>query len=726
MNNVELQQSINPFLADLGASLVFGLGFYFFKKHFRMQSTDKEVKDKIKPLRLKIEDTINKWESSISLQKINSILKNEVNDKNFDPFLILDQLRNNNIIPDISTINILLDTCSRLKDFLNFNRLKQLIFEEDSFAEPNIVTFNIMLKGINYQMANLEFKSEFAKNNIEVIFREMNKKDLKPNDITLNTIIDILVEASLFGLAWKYFDDMKTIYELEPDIYTYSTLLKSLKNHEPEEMYIERAFDILKLVKLSKTKGIKPDEILYNCIIETCVKYGRMNRAEDVYEDMISFGVSPSKITYSIMIRGYGNDYNLSKAFCIYSDMKEKAVLPNDIIYGCLLNACVKCNMIEKACEIYDEIKQSNIEMNLIIYSTLIKGYTKIKNFDKAIEIYNKLIQDKTISTNIITYNAILDSCVECGNFDMMTEIYDNLKKNAIQDESASQPDLITYSTVIKGYSRMKNIEKVMDIYNYLRNRNDMILDEVVYNSILDGLLKSSRYHDALNLYEDMRKNNIKRSNATFSILIKIFSKMDDVEKAIAVYNEMISEKVKPSLITYTSIIQILIKSKRINTAIQIFGEILTQKLNPDQVMFNVIINGCVFNGKLDEACKLLLESFKANIKLCNDVYKNVLCNLLTNKTMEFNYKINTALKICKELKLRGLKVEYELYHKVIKMCYKGKNSESFINKELEEYKSSTVKEESNYKKQNFDYEKPRQTNNNSTSGFNKGEKWRK
>jgi len=318
-----------------------------------------------------------------------------------------------------------------------------------------------------------------------------------------------------------------------------------------------------------------------------------------------------------------------------------------------------------------------------------------------------------------------LDCCVECGDYEMMSKIYEEIKSNALLNENLPQPDLITYSTVIKGYSRMKYLEKVMEIYTYLKNRDDIVLDEVIYNSILDGLLKAGRYEDALKTYEDMKKNNIRRSNATFSILIKIYSKLEMVDKAIEVYKDMLHEKMKPSMITYTSIIQILIKSKRIQFAIDIFDEILKNKVPPDQVMYNVIINGCVFNGRLEDACRFLFESFKANIRLCNDVYKNIFCNLLTNRVMDTSYKNDITLKICKELKTRGLEIDYDLYCKVMKMCYRthGKSNDYIIQKELEEYKKSCQqyssenqgkeKEYNNYKgKQRYN------NNNNNTSNY--------
>ena len=165
---------------------------------------------------------------------------------------------------------------------------------------------------------------------------------------------------------------------------------------------------------------------------------------------------------------------------------------------------------------------------------------------------------------------------------------------------------------------------------------------------------------------------------------------MNQVVKAVEIYNEMLEAGIKPSLITYTSILQILIKSKKIQNAIDIFDEILANELSPDQVMYNVIINGCIFNGRLPEACKFLTKSFAANIRLCGDVYRNILNNLLTNRIMDFNTKVDITMKICKELKSRGLKIEYDLYYSVMKMIYKsnGKKADSFAQKETDEYKS--------------------------------------
>ena len=694
MTNLASTSGLTNLLTDLGAALVFGVGFYFFKSHFKKGGEDKDVKDKMKPLKEKIEECLNKWENSLSLQKINTLIKKEFNDHNFDPFAVLDQLQKSSINPDISIINTLLDTTSRFKDYKNFNRLCELICSEEGISynlpQPNIVTYNIILKGISSTISLADGVEEKNKkiSKVDKIMCHMDSISIKPNDITLNTIIDIMVESGNYNLAWKYYDEMESLYGVQPDIYTYSTLLKSIKNHEPDQKNIDRAFNILRIIKLSKSKGIKPDEILYNCILDTCVKYHKIKQAEILFNDMKEANIKPSKITYAIMIKAYGVEHNFEKSLEIFKEMKSNGHLPNDIIYGCLLNAAVKSGKLEKAIEIHDEIKNSEVQMNIILYTTLIKGYTKVKNSTKAIELYEKMIKDSNLIVNTIAYNAILDCCVECNNLIMLNKIYNDFKSRAEEDETNAQPDLITYSTVIKAYCKQKNIDKVEDIFNYIQGRKDFILDEVIYNIMLDGMLKAEKYEQALKIYENMITNGIKKSNATYSILIKIYSKLGSVEKAVKVYNEMLESGIKPSLITYTSIIQILIKSKKIENAVTIFEEVLNNKLAPDQVMFNVIINGCIFNGKLIEACKFIKISFNLNIKLCEDIYKNIMCNLLTNRQIDFKVKIQNSLQICNEMKNRGYKIDYELYYKVMRMIYKsyGKKCEFYAQQETNSY----------------------------------------
>ena len=165
-----------------------------------------------------------------------------------------------------------------------------------------------------------------------------------------------------------------------------------------------------------------------------------------------------------------------------------------------------------------------------------------------------------------------------------------------------------------------------------------------------------------------------------------------------------VKKGLKPSMITFTSVLQVLIKSKRIQQAIDIFNHVLEIGMRPDQVLFNVIINGCVYNGRLREACGFLKESFKGNIKLCGDVYKNILNNLCTNKVMKAEEKNELCVYILGTLKDKGYHLDEEIYNKVLRMVYRNSKSDEKDMKykdDYDEYEEGQVDDDYYFRKAN-------------------------
>jgi pentatricopeptide repeat protein len=205
-------------------------------------------------------------------------------------------------------------------------------------------------------------------------------------------------------------------------------------------------------------------------------------------------------------------------------------------------------------------------------------------------------MNDTKVNPNIIIHNAILDCCVECGDTKLLNEIYDSIKKKAIEnqsDDSTPQPDLITYSTVIKGHARAKDMDKVFDIYNFLKeNSSQYKMDEVIFNSILDGCAKTGNFEKAMSIATDMNSLSIPKSNVTYSILVKIYAGAKQTEKALDLLNEMESEGIKPGVIVYTCLIQTSLKSKQFERAINLFEKMKKSGCKADHVLYNTIING--------------------------------------------------------------------------------------------------------------------------------------
>ncbi len=666
--NVDVANAVNPYLADVGVGLVFGLGYYFIKYLYGDQPKDE------KNLKNQIETGEIDWRGFKSIEEVNNKIKAIEYDIKMNPFEIIDKITKNQLTADINTYNNLLNSCYITGKFETADKLVEEMFDF-AHIQPDLSTFNILLKGISCKIDCTTDASEKARlvGLMDNIFKDIKKNsNLNLNMITVNTAIDILIKANEIKRAWALFDGMKQEYGLEPDKFSYSTIIKALK-YDPDLSKVERAFGILEYLK-SKSTAAANDEIIFNCLIDVCLKLNLIEKAEKVFREMKEIGVSPSKITYAIMIKGYGQIYNLPKAFELFEEMKVNSLVPNEIIYGCLLNACVRCSNIKKVTEVYQEMKDNNIEMNIILYTTLIKAYTKVKNLALAHDVYNQMRADDKVIANIVIHNAMLDCCVECNDIEKMDEIYQQIKDRAsAEEENSPTPDLITYSTVIKGYARAKNMDKVFDIYQFLNGDSRFRLDEVIYNSILDGCAKTRNLDKALIVYADMQKNQVKKSNVTYSILVKLYANNGQEDIALQILDEMLLNGIKPGIIVYTCLIQTCLKSKKFDRAVKLFECLKKDGLSPDHVLFNTIVNGCLYNKKWDLACVYTLESFNYNVKMALDIYRTVLEKLTMHYvTIPQGQKCDFASKILNALKQKGISIDDETYDKVTRMIYKN------------------------------------------------------
>jgi len=673
-----LTNVVRPYASDLGVALVFGLGYYLFK--FLNKKEEKKVKENIKE---KLLSSISKWESAKSIQKYNSLIISN-NDKNTDAFKILNSMQKAGINPDIVTYNCLIDMSHRLEQKEQAVKLYEEISDFTNPAQPDIVTYNILIKGLVFEIRENRENKEVVQKLIEKVKQTFNdlrsRGNIVPNVITFNTAIDACIEADSIDSAWNFYNEMAQL-NVKPDIYTYSTMIKSLKCcSNVGENNLQTALDILKKINNGECEGIVSDEILYNSVIDTCIKYSKIDIAEKLYQEMISRNIFPSTITYSIMIKAYGTVFNLDAALNLFNEMKLSNIKRNDVIYGCIINCCVRCSRFHIMNELYENMLTDNIEPNLIIYNTLVKGFNKMKKFNKAFELYEKMSNSKTIQPNIVIYNSILDCCVESKNYNKLIAIYDDIKLKAKHNENFPQLNVITHSTVMKGYCKLGDMEKAKELYNFIKSGNYQF-DEVIYNTMADGS-RAKDTESALQMLTDMKAIGVIRSSVIYSILIKMFSNEGKEEEANKIIQEMNKDRIKPGLVTYTTLMQMYIRSKKLDKAIEIFYEMKKNEVTPDYVSYNFIINGCVFNKKLEVAISILIESIRANIKLSDETYNNVFEYLLSNKFMKPNERSFHATNICKELKEKNFEIDYEMYSRVMRLLFKKNENHSGGNNE--------------------------------------------
>merc|ERR1719313_2006269 len=101
------------------------------------------------------------------------------------------------------------------------------------------------------------------------------------------------------------------------------------------------------------------------------------------------------------------------------------------------------------------------------------------------------------------------------------------------------EPDIVTYSTLVKGFCNSGNLDRALCILKDMQEDGKNSPDEVMYNSLLDGCFKEQRPDDALKLLDDMKKTGIAPSNYTLSMLVKLMGRCRRLNKAFSLIDDL-------------------------------------------------------------------------------------------------------------------------------------------------------------------------------------------
>jgi pentatricopeptide repeat protein len=331
--------------------------------------------------------------------------------------------------------------------------------------------------------------------------------------------------------AWSALEEMQR-QGATTDKYTVSRMLMKTVGDGRTRLNPARIYRGISLVeRFIEMQPKDVDEVLFNALLDTCSRLKDLSRLEATVNRMRELKVSPSPVTLGILVKTYGQAGDLQKVLQVWTEMEKQRGQANAVTYGCMIDACVKCGHLEKAVEIFQGMRQAGKHRNTILYTTLIKGYGLDKDLQSALALFREMPQEG-VPYNTITYNSILDACVKSG--DLATA--EALLREMTTSESAVEPDLITFSTLLKGYCHIGDLDKALEVAESIKARG-LRCDELVYNTLMDGCVKANDISAGVGLFEEMVQNGMRPSAITHSILARLYQRAgyeEDASEAVA------------------------------------------------------------------------------------------------------------------------------------------------------------------------------------------------
>jgi len=285
---------------------------------------------------------------------------------------------------------------------------------------------------------------------------------------------------------------------------------------------------------------------------------------------------------------------------------------PNDIALGCMLNALVCNKKVEDAVALFREWKDV-VQPNTILYSILLKGFANTHQAARAMEMWQEM-RLLSLPMNSVVYHALIDAQARVGAMDKVTELVEDMTSNGCR------LDAISYSTIVKGYCVSGAIDKAFAVFHDMQ-ANSIGNDCVIYNVVLDGCTRHKRMDLADLVIADMDKFGIKPSVFTLGILVKMYGRRGELEKAFEVlYLTAQKHGIRPNLQVKTCLMCACLYNHDFDKAFAVFEDLKATERGADAKVYSALISGILRNstGRTFEAVELVREAYGLKASAAN------------------------------------------------------------------------------------------------------------
>lgn len=384
--------------------------------------------------------------------------------------------RKKNLNAWVSTVTEALSDSIETKQWQRALQVFEML-KEQPFYQPKAGTYMklIVLLGRSGQ-------PQHARN----LFNMMIEEGLEPTAELYTALLAAYCRSNIIDEAFKILDQMKTLPLCQPDVYTYSILIKACVDASRfdlvESLYEQMAersitpntvtqntvlagygkvgkFDLMEKVLLGMldSSTSKPDVWTMNTILGLFGNMGQVETMERWYEKFRNFGIEPETRTFNILIGAYGKKKMYDKMSTVMEYMRKLSFPWTTSTYNNVIEAFSDVGDAKNMEYTFDQMRGEGMKADTKTFCCLIRGYANAGLFHKVISMV-ELAGKLEIPENTSFHNAVIYACAKADDLMEMERVYNRMK------DKQCRADETTFSMMVEAYRKEGMNDKIYDL----------------------------------------------------------------------------------------------------------------------------------------------------------------------------------------------------------------------------------------------------------------------
>jgi pentatricopeptide repeat protein len=350
-------------------------------------------------------------------------------------------------------------------------------------------------------------------------------------------------------------------------------------------------------------EGISPNIVTFNTMIHICGSYGYLDEADALMAKMEELHCLPDTRTYNTLIALHAQNDNIDKAFCYFTKMKEAGLVPDTVGCRTILYAFCIRHMVSEVEAVVREMDALDVHVDEYSQSAAIRMYIDLGMLKRAWAWFERFHLAGGMSCEC--YAANIDAYGERGYWLEAEKVF-----NCSQEKGESQT-VLEFNVMIKAYGIAKLHDKVLKLFERMKVQG-VLPDRCTYASVIQTLASSELVDVSEHFITKMQEAGFVPNCASFCAVIAAYGRLGQAVEAEKMFGKMIKEGVEPDVFVYGALINAFAEAGCVEEAVRYFQIMQDAGFAGNLVVYSSLIKVYSKRGLLKEA----QETYKSIQKL--------------------------------------------------------------------------------------------------------------
>ena len=314
--------------------------------------------------------------------------------------------------------------------------------------------------------------------------------------------------------------------------------------------------------------GFEYDVFVGSSILNLYAKCGKMDEAIVVFDRMLRRDL----VCWTTMISGFAQSGRPIEAVDMYRRMQREGMEGDGVVMVGLTQACANLGDLKLGLSVHGYLIRKDLRMDVVVQTSLVDMYAKnviswgalISGFAQNGFAGNALdllveMQGCGYRPDLVPLVSALLACTQVGFLKLGKSIHGYIVRRLDFDR-------VLCTAVIDMYSKCGALSWARTLFDQINSK-----DSISWNAMITSYGIHGHGKEALSLFLEMTKTNLKPNHASLSSLLLAFSHSGLVEEGQYWFNCMVSEyKVPPTEKHYVCMVDLLARAGRVEEACEL------------------------------------------------------------------------------------------------------------------------------------------------------------